>query len=241
MRPIYRSYLLLEQFTADAAHELRTPLATNRALVQMALSKAQAGKWIELATLEAMERQNRRLSQLVADLLLLSRTNRTGVPTDAQPCCLNDLLFDLHEELAPLAQSAGVKLGLEIPHAPRSYVLGNEEQLYRLMVNLITNSIQYTSFGGQVTLHLQQAHFWVIVQVKDTGIGIPTEAQAHVFERFYRVDTARSRHVGGAGLGLSIARAIAQLHGGNIQVQSQLGQGSCFTVTLPKSIAPASE
>jgi len=234
MRPIYRSYQMLEQFTADAAHELRTPLATSRALVQTALSKAQAGKWIGPDTLEAMERQNSRISQLVADLLLLSRTDGTAAPAPALPCCLNDVISDLQEELAPLAQSAGVELGLDIPNASPAYVLGNEEQLYRLLANLMNNGIQYTPTGGKVTVNLKQTHSSVMVQVEDTGIGIPAEAQAHIFDRFYRVDAARSRHTGGAGLGLSIARAIALVHGGSIQVQSQLGQGSSFMVTLPR-------
>jgi len=241
MRPILRSYQMMEQFTADAAHELRTPLATNRTLVQMALSKALAGKWIAPETLEVMERQNSRLSQLVADLLLLSRTDKIAAPISAQPCCLNDLLSDLQEELAPLAQAAGVELRLDMPNARQTYVWGNEEQLYRLIANLIANGIQYTPTGGKVTLHLQQMHSSVIVQVEDTGIGIPSVAQPHVFDRFYRVDAARSRHSGGAGLGLSIARAIALVHGGSIQVRSQLGQGSSFTVTLPRFTAPVRE
>ncbi len=237
MRPILRSYQLLEQFTADAAHELRTPLATNRTLVQTALSKAQAGKWIGPDTLEVMERQNSRLIQLVADLLLLSRTDKMAASISAQPCCLDDLICDLQEELAPLAQAAEVELALDIPNAPRVYVLGNEEQLYRLIANLITNGIQYTRARGKVTVQLQQTNFSAMVQVEDTGIGIPAEAQAHIFDRFYRVDAARSRHTGGAGLGLSIALAIAQVHGGSIQVQSQLGKGSSFTVALPRFTA----
>lgn len=235
MRPIYRSYQQMEQFTADAAHELRTPLATTRTLVQTALSKAHAGKWISPETLEAMERQNDRTNRLVADLLLLSRTDRMTAPqVSAQVCCLNDLICDLQEELAQAAQVAGVELGVDIPNAPPVYVLGNEEQLYRLLANLMNNGIQYTPAGGKVTVYLKQTHSSVMVQVIDTGIGIPAEAQTHIFDRFYRVDAARSRHTGGAGLGLSIAKVIAQVHGGSIQVQSQLDKGSSFTVTLPR-------
>jgi len=130
---------------------------------------------------------------------------------------------------------------LDMPNARQTYVWGNEEQLYRLIANLIANGIQYTPTGGKVTLHLQQMHSSVIVQVEDTGIGIPSVAQPHVFDRFFRVDAARSRHSGGAGLGLSIARAIALVHGGTIQVQSQLGQGSSFTVILPRFTAPIRE
>ena len=233
MRPIYRSYRQMEQFTADAAHELRTPLTASRALVQTALSKAEAGKYISPETLEAMERQNSRLSQLVADLLLLSRTEGTATLTSAQPCCLSDLICDLQEELAPLAQSAGVELGVDIRNATQTCVLGDEEQLYRLLTNLMTNGIQYTPCRGKVIVRLTQTHSSVIVQIEDTGIGIPVEAHTHIFDRFYRLDAARSRHTGGAGLGLSICKAIAQVHGGSIQVQS-LGKGSSFTVTLPR-------
>ncbi|MBD2103064.1 two-component system sensor histidine kinase RppB [Leptolyngbya sp. FACHB-261] len=240
MRPIYRSYQQMEQFTDDAAHELRTPLAATRALVQTAISKAYAGKEISLETLEAIERQNNRINQLVADLLLLSRTDTTVGLTATQPCCLNDLIADLQEELAPLAQSAAVELNIDVANTSPAYVLGNEEQLYRLFTNLITNGIQYTPAGGRVTVHLKQIHSSVLVQVEDTGIGIPAEAQTHIFNRLYRVDAARSRHTGGAGLGLAISLAIAQMHRGRIEVQSQLGQGSRFTVTLPRLEAASS-
>jgi signal transduction histidine kinase len=235
MRPIYRSYQQMEQFTADAAHELRTPLTTIRTLVQTTLSEVRGGKPIHSPKpLEAIERQNDRLVELVADLLLLSRTEHQGQLLVLKPCCLNDVMSDLQEELAAQALSAGVTLSINLANIPETYVLGNEELLYRLFTNLIANGIDYTPAGGMVTIYLKQTRSSVLVQVEDTGIGIAEMEQKNVFDRFYRIDAARSRHRGGSGLGLSICRAIAQVHHGNIQVQSQLGQGSIFTVTLPK-------
>lgn len=236
IRPIYRSYQQMEQFTSDAAHELRTPLTTTRTLVQTTLNKVRAGKWIDVEPLEAIERQNDRLNRLVADLLLLARADGTKQPSRFQPCCLNDLLSDLIEELAPMAQSDGVDLNVRFAsHSPSPvYVLGNEEQIYRLLSNLMVNGIQYTPAGGKVTVYLKQTHASATVNVEDTGIGISAKDQKKIFDRFYRADASRSRHTGGTGLGLSICMAIAQLHAGTIQVQSQLGRGSTFTVTLPR-------
>jgi signal transduction histidine kinase len=241
MRPIYRSYQQMEQFTSDAAHELRTPLTTTRTLVQTTLSKLRAGKWIDVEPLEAIERQNDRLTRLVADLLWLARADRTKQALRFQPCCLNDLIADLSEELAPMAQSADVDLTVRFASPAPVYVLGNEEQLYRLLSNLMVNGIQYTPAGGKVTVYLKQTHASAIVDVEDTGIGIAPQDQKKIFDRFYRADVSRSRHTGGTGLGLSIGMAIAQLHGGMIQVKSQLGQGSTFTVALPKSASFQSE
>jgi signal transduction histidine kinase len=234
MRPIYRSYQQMEQFTSDAAHELRTPLTTTRTLVQTTLNKVRAGKWIDIEPLEAIERQNDRLTRLVADLLWLARTDGVGKSTRFQPCCLNDLISDLVEELAPMAQSASVDLTAHFASHSLVYVLGNEEQLYRLLSNLMVNGMQYTPAGGKVDVYLRQTHASAVVEVEDTGIGISTQAQKKIFDRFYRADTSRSRHTGGTGLGLSICMAIVQLHRGTIQVKSQLGQGSTFTVMLPK-------
>lgn len=236
MRPIYRSYQQMEQFTSDAAHELRTPLTTTRTLVQTTLNKVRAGKWIGTESLEAIERQNDRLNRLVADLLLLARTDRTIKPSLFQPCCLNDLISDLIEELAPMAHSAGVSLNAPCANYPPVYVLGNEERLYRLLSNLIVNGIQYTPTEGRVNVSLRQFHNSICVDVKDTGIGISIEGQKKIFDRFYRADASRSRSTGGTGLGLSICMAIAQLHGGTIQVKSQVGNGSIFTVTLPRHL-----
>ncbi len=233
MQPIYQSYRQIQQFTADAAHELRTPLAAIRATVESTLRIYPPIHEDVLETLKTVDRQNLRLSQLVDDLLLLSRMDRQALPLKHLPCCLNDVISDVEEEIAALAVAAAVTLTSEIRVKQALWVKGNEEQLYRMMFNLVSNGIQYTPVGGKVTLILDVSDRHAIIQVNDTGIGIRSHDLNQIFDRFYRINTDRSRHTGGSGLGLAIARAIAKAHQGSIQVQSEWGQGSLFTIRLP--------
>ncbi|WNZ28120.1 two-component sensor histidine kinase (plasmid) [Leptolyngbya sp. NK1-12] len=232
MLPVYRSYRQMQQFTADAAHELRTPLATIRANLESTLTPdaTDADAW---DTLRTVERQNGRLSRLVHDLLVLSRVDLQGLPAKQESCNLNDLVNDLVEEFSALAIASNISLTADIQTNTPITVFGSEEQLYRLVANLITNAIQYTPASGQVIVHLKRDDHHALIQVQDTGIGIPSKEQARIFDRFYRVNSDRSRHTGGAGLGLAIAQAIAKAHQGTIQVKSELGKGSTFTVQLP--------
>lgn len=236
MQPVYRSYEQIQQFTADAAHELRTPLAAIRATVESTLQTPDlSGE--SRGALETVQRQNRRLAQLVQDLLFLSRLDLQGLPVKLERCRLAEILADLVEEFAEMAIAAGVGLQLQAI-APEAVVIGSADQLYRLFTNLIVNAIQYTPPGGQVTISLEALDFSAVVQVRDTGLGIAPENLPHIFDRFYRVGGDRSRKTGGAGLGLAIARAITELHQGTLQVHSQPAQGSTFSVRLP--LAPAS-
>jgi signal transduction histidine kinase len=232
MQPVYQSYRQMQQFTADAAHELRTPLAAIQANLESTLTPeaTDADAW---DTLRTVERQNGRLSRLVRDLLLLSHIDLEAIPSKQQPCNLNDLVCDLAEEFAALAIASHISLTADTQNAPPLIVLGHEEPLYRLVSNLITNSIQYTPAGGKVVVRLHQEDHHALIQVQDTGIGIAPQDQARIFDRFYRVSSDRSRQTGGSGLGLAIAQAIAQVHHSSIRVESELGQGSTFTVQLP--------
>ncbi|MBD2681479.1 MULTISPECIES: two-component system sensor histidine kinase RppB [Nostoc] len=232
MQPVYLSYQQMQQFTADAAHEFRTPLAAMYSTIEAAIKLQQEPK-SSSGILEVLKRQNRRLSQLVGDLLLLTRIDQKQLTGEYQPCCLNDLISDLMEELAFLALEHQVNLSKQVQVSEKLYVMGNEEQLYRLISNLIVNAIQATPSGGKVTVFLSDSEFYAIIKIQDTGIGIAIEHQKRIFDRFYRVDRDRSRTSGGSGLGLAIARAIAQAHKGSIHVQSQPGLGSTFTVRLP--------
>lgn len=232
MQPVYNSYRQIQQFTADAAHELRTPLAAIQATVETTLGTENLNLIEAQTTLQTITRQNQRLAQLVQDLLMLSRMDLKVLPTKHQNCCLDDLLHDLVEEFAAFAISAKVSLELSI-QAQDLYVVGDEEQLYRLVMNLITNAIQYSYPGGTVMLRLLKEDSTAIIQVEDTGVGIETAEQARIFDRFYRVNQDRSRQTGGAGLGLAIAQAIVELHKGSLKVQSQFGKGSIFTLRLP--------
>ena len=232
MRPVYQSYDQIQQFTADAAHELRTPLAAIRATVESMLQLPQLSEAESRNTLQIVERQNSRLSQLVQDLLLLSRMDMQRATPKQQPCCLNDLISDLVEEFAALAMAAEIKLDAKV--VPLAlYVSGDGEQLYRLLANLVTNAIQHTPNGGFLMIILERDDNYAAVRVQDTGIGIAAADQAQIFNRFYRVHSDRSRSTGGSGLGLAIAQAIAKAHHGMIQVQSEMGKGSLFTVRFP--------
>ncbi len=241
MKPIYQSYRQIEQFTADAAHELRTPIAASQATVESALMMPELSFQETQEILGTIDRQNQRLAQLVADLLLLARMDRKAVPMGRQICCLNELVSDLVEELEALAVSAEITLRAKVLVKEALNVLGTPEQLYRLVSNLIVNAIQYTPAGGEVSVVLCCNEHQAVIQVQDTGIGIPKHEQARIFDRFYRVNSDRSRHTGGSGLGLAIAKAIVQAHQGSIQVQSELGKGSTFTIRLPLGVISPAE
>lgn len=233
MRPIYHSYQQMQRFTTDAAHELRTPLAAILATVD---SVSRLPSFTELEardTLKTIERQLNRFFELVKDLFLLARLEQHTLASQKQSVCLNDLIHDLVEEFSALADANGLTLIAEIQVSKELQILADEDQVYRLISNLVVNSIQYTPLAGTVTLLLNRDDNYAVIQVRDTGMGIAAEEQAHVFDRFYRVNSDRARQTGGSGLGLAIAKAIAEAHGGTVQVQSEVGRGSTFTVRLP--------
>ncbi len=240
MQPIYQSYQQQQQFTANAAHELRSPLASLLATVEAILHipQPQSNQQDIQMMLHTIERQGRRLSHLITDLLLLTSLEQNSSPKPFQHCCLNDLVSDLTEEFLEFATAADIHLTCQIPTS-EVYTLGNESQLYRLVSNLIANAIQYTARGGSVSVRLVKRDHSAVIAVKDTGIGIPLADQNRIFDRFYRVDgdaygglRLRSRKTGGTGLGLAIAQAIAQKHQGNLRVESQVGKGSIFTLEV---------
>jgi len=233
MKPIYASYRQIQQFTADAAHELRTPLAASQATVESALLMPQLDEKEAREILRTIDRQNRRLTQLVADLLLLARMDNQPIADRRQLCCLNDLVSDLVEELAAMAIASEVALTSELRVQQLLNVVGDSDQLYRLVANLIVNAIQYTPAGGKVTVILDCSHIEAIIQVQDTGLGIAATEQGRIFDRFYRVNSDRSRHTGGSGLGLAIAQTIARAHHGSLSTRSELGCGSTFILRLP--------
>lgn len=232
MQPIYQAYQQQQQFTANAAHELRSPLASLLATVEAILRLPPNLQQDVPAMLHTVERQGRRLSQLVADLLLLTSLEQDTSAKPLQPCCLNDVIADLAEEFLELAIASEIHLSSQIPDV-EIHVSGHESQLYRLISNLMANAIYYTPAGGSVVVSLTTHDRIATITVKDTGIGIPPGEQSRIFERFYRVDCDRSRKTGGTGLGLAIAQAIANRHGANLTVSSAMGKGSLFGVQLP--------
>lgn len=233
MQPIYKSYRQIQQFTADAAHELRTPLAAIRATVESVLRLPKISDEEAQETLTVVNRQSQRLTTLVNDLLLLSRLDSEQQALVKSDCCLQDLISDIVEEMAAFAIAEEVSLAIDFQVQTPLIVSGNEEQLYRIVLNLVNNAITYTPKGGQVTLTLQRYQQQALILVTDTGIGIAPDQQANIFNRFYRVDSARAGQSSNSGLGLAIASAIAKAHEGSLAVTSQLGKGSTFTIHLP--------
>ena len=232
IRPIYRSYQQMQQFTADAAHELRNPLAAIQATAQSDLMLPNLSENKAKDTLKSIVRQNKRLSYLVADLLTLCRIDGEINSNTSNPkrekVALTNLIVEVEEDLLALAMASEIELSSLIKVSKPITVIGDRQQLYRLIMNLVTNAIQYTPAGGQVSLSLTEEHHDAVICVRDTGIGIAKKEQKRIFDRFYRVDKARSRSKGGSGLGLAIAKAIAIAHNGSLSVQSEIGKGSIF-------------
>ncbi|WP_036488612.1 two-component system sensor histidine kinase RppB [Myxosarcina sp. GI1] len=238
IRPICQSYQQMQQFTADAAHELRTPLAAIQATAQSDLMLPNLSENKAKDTLKSIVRQNKRLSHLVADLLILCRIdgeiNNNTSNKKREKIALANLVIEVEEDLAALAMASEIELSSQIKVSQPVEVIGDRQQLYRLITNLVTNAIQYTPAGEKVTLSMIEEHNEVVINVRDTGIGIAKGDQKRIFDRFYRVDKARSRSKGGSGLGLAIAKAISIAHNGSLEVQSEIGKGSNFILRLPK-------
>jgi len=219
------------QFTADASHELRTPLAAMQAILSVIRTEPRTAADYAQALADLNEETDR-LTGLVEDLLSLARRDGPDAHL-TEPVDIADLLTDITSSLEPLAEAKGLALTCTAP--ANLCLLGDRDQLIRLFVNLVDNAIKYTDQGSvSVAASVEAAQ--IVVVVADTGIGIPPEHQPHLFDRFYRVDAARSAR--GAGLGLAIAHMIAETHHGQITVTSQVGRGACFRVELPRWMPP---
>jgi len=216
------------RFVSDAAHELRTPLSTLRTTLEVTAADPQTTLDDYRRMASTFEQMFTRLERLVGDLLILASADR---PLTFEPVSLEPVLEQTLEDLAPVA--AGRQVTLAWQRNADLLVLGHESLLGRAFGNLIENGIRYNRPGGEVRVSVAGDGDWAVVEVSDTGIGIAPEEQARIFERFYRVDRSRTRHKGGAGLGLSIVSLVVQRHGGSVGVESVLGQGSIFTIRLP--------
>ncbi|MGC8714136.1 MAG: sensor histidine kinase [Leptodesmis sp.] len=234
LKPIVNSFEQLRQFTSDASHELRNPLTAIRASVGVMQSHPERVHPADVEKLASIAAASAQMSQLVDDLLLLARMDRQALDQGSwRIIALDELLEDLLDLYRDRAEQSQISLELQVSSTPSIDVYGDAAQLQRLFTNLLTNALQYTPAGGAVRVSVQHSVQYALVAVQDTGIGIAPEQLPHIFDRFWRADQARSYYAGGFGLGLSIAKAIAQCHQGDITVQSQLGHGSCFWVKIP--------
>jgi two-component system, OmpR family, sensor kinase len=228
------SFERLRQFTADASHELRTPLSIIRGEAEVALSqKRDEAEYRE--SLAIVQDEARRLSRMVDDMLALARADDGRQELKIEEFYLNDLVEDCVKSSQVFALAKAISLTLD-PATDITF-RGDESLIRRMIVNLLDNAIKYTPSGGHVSVKLTSRDSNVEIAVADTGIGIPADVTARIFERFYRADRARSRSDGGSGLGLSIAKWVAEAHDGTIHLDSKPGAGSTFTVSLPQNEA----
>jgi two-component system, OmpR family, manganese sensing sensor histidine kinase len=235
MQPIRESYQRLKQFTADASHELRNPIAIIQTNVQVALSDPNPDPQVQQQHLQVIERLTRRLGKLVDDLLFLARQDSGIIQPQRTTIALDDLLDEVLEEQGMTATEKELSLSFKVDRASEYWIQADRDQLSRLFTNLISNAIKYTPEQGEITVELASTKSGLQTKVIDTGFGIPEDAIAKLFDRFYRVDPARTKSTGGSGLGLAIAQAIVENHHGHIQINSQVQQGTTVTVTLPQS------
>jgi len=224
-----------QRFIADASHELRTPLAVLRGETEVALGKERTVEEYQ-QSLSLIQDEAERLSRIVEDLFILARQPiNTRAALNKERVSLNDAVRDCARAAQVLAFRKGVRLKLE-NDSPSIALNGDEDLIKRMLLNLLDNAVKYTPAGGEISLALVRQNGNAEIVVRDTGIGIPVEAQPRVFDRFYRVDKARARTMGGAGLGLSIAQWIVEVHGGSINLSSTPGRGSTFTIVLPTQL-----
>lgn len=231
---LQKSFERQKEFTSDASHELRSPLAVIQAEASLSLRKKREPeeyrKTIELILAEA-----ERMGSLTNQLLELARMDASRNSFNYEPVELKELILELSKDIETLCKDKGIKLQThQLDHIS---VSGDSKSLRRVFMNILYNSIKYTNREGAISIALIQKGEFAETTISDTGIGIPSDDLPHIFERFYRVDKARSRSEGGSGLGLSICKHIVDTHRGQVAVSSQSGIGTTVSVKLPISMS----
>jgi len=228
-----------QRFTGDASHELRTPLATIKATSSLACDDGWDAPACHTA-LRKILRAADRAERILEGLLLLARADsHTLASCRVEPASLNRVIQGAVEAARESVSTAGphAEVRLDLPAAPRLSVAVNEDHLTRVFVNLLENAFRHTQPGQEIVIRARAVDATVVVSVRDSGEGIASEHLPHLTERFYRVDAARSRGRGGAGLGLAICRSIVEAHGGRIEIESEPGRGTEVTLTFPRALA----
>ncbi|PEV48012.1 PAS domain-containing sensor histidine kinase [Bacillus thuringiensis] len=222
-----------KDFLANVSHELKTPITSIKGFSETLLDGAMDNKKFCEHFLRIILKESERMQGLIEDLLDLSKIEQQGFKLNMGTVDMKGLLEDIH---MVLDNKAGEKeISLQVNVLKRASVIGDPSRLKQIFINLINNAIVYTPAGGVVSVELAEDKYNAYIKVSDTGIGISKEEIPRIFERFYRVDKARSRNTGGTGLGLSIVKHLVEAHHGTITVDSEVGEGTTFTVVLPKS------
>ena len=233
MNRLENSFAQMRQFCSDASHELRTPLTILKGQNELALSKTRDPKEYQDVVISNLEEINY-MSKVLEDLFLLSKSDENQVNLDCKQVDLRALVEEICKHAEVLAEEKNVKI--IITFLEPIEIKGDQVRLRQMVWNVLQNGIKYTQRGGELKISLQNEGEFVLLTIQDTGIGIPEEDLPLIFNRFYRVDKARTRDEGGSGLGLSICRQIAEAHKGKIEVESNLDLGTRFKIRLPISL-----
>lgn len=226
------SFVRMQRFTADAAHELRTPLAALRTIADLSLKRERdTQEYREALTQVAVIAE--RMNQLAESLLSIARGEDSLTPQTVERVDFPSLVCEVAGEMEPLFEDKDLCLSVHVPPTAIAALHVDADGIRRILAILLDNSLKYSSPGGSVTITVCQEREEVSLEVADTGCGIPTESLTRIFDRFYRVDSSRDRKSGGYGLGLAIAQQIARTHRGRIVASSVVGEGSTFRLTLP--------
>lgn len=229
--PLRDAYDKQKQFAADASHELRTPLAVVMASADLLLADPSIQNPFLRQVIEDLKSEVKKMTNLVSDLLMVARSDNNALKVKIQRLDLSEILKQVIRTMTPIAEKKNIRLGGE--DLRKVLINADEQRIKQLAIILVDNAIKYTPEGGAVLVRLEKAdNVRAVFAVMDSGIGIAPEDLDKVFERFYRVDKARSREMGGNGLGLAIAAEIVKMHDGKISVASKLGEGTKFTVEL---------
>ena len=233
--PLKEAYEKQKQFAADASHELRTPLSVVMASADLLLADPSIKEPFLRQVLEDLKSEVKKMTNLVSDLLMVARSDNNALKFKIQRLDLTEILKQVIRTMTPIAEKKNIRLAGE--NFRKALINADEQKIKQLAIILVDNAIKYTPEGGAVLIMLEQVdNSRAVFAVMDSGIGIAPEDLDKVFERFYRVDKARSREMGGNGLGLAIAAEIVKLHEGKISVASKLGEGTKFTVELKTNL-----
>ncbi len=220
-----------EEFVSNVSHELKTPMTSMKVLADSLLEQDNVPVEMYQEFMQDIAKEIDRENQIITDLLSLVKMDRSGQTMNIQTMNINDLLEQILKRLKPIAEKKNVEMVMETFRPVNAEI---DETKFTLAVsNLVENAIKYNHENGWVHVSLNADHKYFYVKVEDSGIGIPEQDQAHIFERFYRVDKSHSREIGGTGLGLAIARNAVLVHRGSIKVYSNEGEGTTFTVRIP--------
>jgi signal transduction histidine kinase len=231
LKPIKENMERERKFISDVAHELRTPLAIMKTELEVSLKDPKINKKQLLSVLQSNLEEVERLTKLAEDLLYIFRLEINEVDSNLERISIKDISEKVIKLMTPYAKKK--EIDIELQTSEDLYILGNPEEIRRILFNLIKNAIDYNKYKGKVKVRFIKDNKYLVLEIEDTGIGIPKDEIPLIFNRFYRVDKSRSSQIQGTGLGLSIVKGIVDKYNGKIIVESKLGEGTIFKILLP--------